>query len=129
MTTVATPPDADGWCSLSLHAGDLINNADNDEEWAHWFAGSGALAHGKLVIASPGNHEYSGDQLLQQYKGHFEMPGNGPAFHREDVWFCDYQGVRFISLNANAPLGIFSFRGVALSRSAVCTNAPLTAEG
>jgi acyl-CoA hydrolase len=25
MTTVATPPDADGWCSLSLHAGGTIN--------------------------------------------------------------------------------------------------------
>ena len=24
MTTVATPPDADGWCSLSLHAGGTI---------------------------------------------------------------------------------------------------------
>ncbi|MBU1803092.1 MAG: metallophosphoesterase family protein [Actinobacteria bacterium] len=98
---LAAYPDA----ALSLHAGDLINNADNDEEWAHWFSGAGALAHDKLVIASPGNHEYSGDQLLQQYKGHFEMPGNGPAFHQEDVWFCDYQGVRFISLNGNAPLG------------------------
>lgn len=90
---------------LSLHAGDLINDADDDEQWAHWFAGAGALAHGKLVVASPGNHEYSGDSLLQQYRGHFEMPGNGPAFHDEDVWYCDYQGVRFVSLNANAPLG------------------------
>ncbi|OBA85712.1 4-hydroxybutyrate CoA-transferase [Mycobacteriaceae bacterium 1482268.1] len=25
MTTVATPPDSDGWCSLSLHAGGTIN--------------------------------------------------------------------------------------------------------
>lgn len=25
MATVATPPDADGWCSLSLHAGGTIN--------------------------------------------------------------------------------------------------------
>lgn len=25
MTTVATPPDADGWCSLSLHAGGTVN--------------------------------------------------------------------------------------------------------
>ena len=24
MTTVATPPDADGWCSLSLHAGGTV---------------------------------------------------------------------------------------------------------
>jgi acyl-CoA hydrolase len=25
MTTIATPPDADGWCSLSLHGGGTIN--------------------------------------------------------------------------------------------------------
>ncbi|KUI14328.1 4-hydroxybutyrate CoA-transferase [Mycolicibacterium acapulense] len=25
MTTVATPPDADGWCSLALHAGGTVN--------------------------------------------------------------------------------------------------------
>ncbi len=25
MTTVATPPDADGWCSLSLHGGGTID--------------------------------------------------------------------------------------------------------
>src|SRR6476469_1196461 len=25
MTTVATPPDADGWCSLSLHAGATLD--------------------------------------------------------------------------------------------------------
>jgi acyl-CoA hydrolase len=35
MTTVATPPDADGWCSLSLHAGGTIGElhragADSD---------------------------------------------------------------------------------------------------
>lgn len=35
MTTVATPPDADGWCSLSLHAGGTIDElhragADSD---------------------------------------------------------------------------------------------------
>jgi acyl-CoA hydrolase len=35
MTTVATPPDEDGWCSLSLHAGGTINElhrAGNDPD-------------------------------------------------------------------------------------------------
>ncbi|MDF2823437.1 MAG: acetyl-CoA hydrolase [Mycobacterium sp.] len=35
MTTVAAPPDADGWCSLSLHAGGTINElrrAGNDPD-------------------------------------------------------------------------------------------------
>ncbi|WP_182481285.1 purple acid phosphatase family protein [Nocardioides immobilis] len=91
--------------ALSLHAGDLINDADQDEQWAQWFAAAGRLASEKLVVASPGNHEYQGDDLLQQYRAHFGMPDNGPRLHREDVWFTDYQGVRFISLNGNAPFG------------------------
>lgn len=91
--------------ALSLHAGDLVNDADQDEQWAQWFAAAGALASEKLVVAAPGNHEYHGDDLLQQYRAHFGMPDNGPVLHREDVWFTDYQGVRFISLNGNAPLG------------------------
>jgi len=91
--------------ALSLHAGDLVNDADQDEQWAQWFAAAGPLASEKLVVASPGNHEYHGDDLLQQYRAHFGMPDNGPRLHREDVWFTDYQGVRFVSLNGNAPLG------------------------
>jgi 3',5'-cyclic AMP phosphodiesterase CpdA len=98
---LATYPGA----ALSLHAGDLINDADQDEQWAQWFAAAGPLADEKLIIASPGNHEYEGDDLLQQYRAHFGMPDNGPLLHREDVWFTDYQGVRFVSLNGNAPLG------------------------
>ncbi|WP_183096006.1 purple acid phosphatase family protein [Nocardioides stalactiti] len=91
--------------ALSLHAGDLVNDADQDDQWHAWFAGAGPLASDKLVVASPGNHEYHGDDLLQQYRAHFGMPDNGPRLHREDVWFADYQGVRFVSLNGNAPLG------------------------
>ncbi len=90
---------------LSLFAGDLINNADEDDDWAQWFDGVGKAARTQQVVATPGNHEYTGDLLLQQYRAHFEFPSNGPALRGEDVWFTDYQGVRFVSLNGNAPLG------------------------
>lgn len=98
----AGEPDA----RLTLHEGDQINNADNDAEWGEWFRGLDGLLASTLTLTSPGNHEYSGDQLITGYRAHYEYPLNGPLLLRhEDVYFVDYQGVRFISLNANQQLG------------------------
>ncbi|MFF2493425.1 fibronectin type III domain-containing protein [Agromyces sp. NPDC058064] len=122
----ATAPDAIG----SVHAGDLINTASNETEWVNWFAGMGASAATKNVMAAPGNHEYSGDKLMKSWKANFEYPHNNPtvetvgaladlavgdgdvakqyaayfahwaAFATETVYFTDYQDVRFITVNA-----------------------------
>lgn len=44
--------------AFTLHAGDLINRAQNDHEWGEWFAAP-AWVNGTIpVIATPGNHEY-----------------------------------------------------------------------
>jgi len=44
--------------AFTLHAGDLINRAESDGEWAEWF-GAPAWVNGTIpVIATPGNHEY-----------------------------------------------------------------------
>jgi hypothetical protein len=122
----ATAPDAIG----SVHAGDLVNRGEN-EEWAAWFAGMGASAATRNVLAAPGNHEYIGDSFLRQWKASFEYPRNSPTLataralaalaqgdtdvarqyaayfeHWSDIaaetaYFVDYQGVRFITLNAS----------------------------
>ena len=114
----------------SVHAGDLINTGSNDLEWQNWFKGMERSATSTNVMAAPGNHEYSGDKLLQSWKAHFEYPLNQPGtetigdlaalaqgdsdaakqyaayferwaeFAAETVYFTDYQGVRFITLNA-----------------------------
>ncbi|GAB2874688.1 purple acid phosphatase family protein [Nocardioides pacificus] len=114
----------------SVHAGDLIDTGGNDAQWAAWFAGMGRAAATTNVMAAPGNHEYSGDRLLRSWKAHFEYPLNQPTrstigelaaradgdtavarqyaayfdhwseFAAETVYFTDYQGVRFITLNA-----------------------------
>lgn len=121
-----TAPDAIG----SVHAGDLINTSSLDTEWLNWFKGMGTAASTKNVFAAPGNHEYSGDKLLTSWKSHFEYPLNQPGddtigdmaklavgdtaaaqqyrayfdhwaeFAAETVYFSDYQGVRFITINA-----------------------------
>lgn len=91
---------------LSLHAGDMINNANDNTEWAQWFAAQGDDVRNRNVITTPGNHEYKGDDNIEQYRAHFEYPLNGPEGRYEDVWYTDYQGVRFVSLNANVIVGI-----------------------
>jgi Purple acid Phosphatase, N-terminal domain/Calcineurin-like phosphoesterase len=119
-------PDSIG----SVHAGDLIDTSSNDTQWDHWFTGMEQAAATTNVFAAPGNHEYSGDKLLRSWKAHFEYPDNQPStssigelaqrsvgdtdvarqyqayfdhwsdFAHETVYYSDYQGVRFITINA-----------------------------
>ncbi|MFB8188784.1 fibronectin type III domain-containing protein [Microbacterium sp. NPDC055988] len=114
----------------SVHAGDLINTSSNENEWVNWFKGMKDSAVRTNVMAAPGNHEYSGDKLLTAWKAAFEYPHNNPsmssigeladlakgdtevaaqyrslfehwsAFAAETAYYTDYQGVRFITLNA-----------------------------
>lgn len=112
-------PDAIG----TVNAGDLVNRSGNDSEWTEWFGAMDGYSQTTNVIAAPGNHEYSGDAFLRNWKSNFEYPVNGPAWDgtsgatqaqvqeaayrrhmqvalEETAYFTDYQGVRFISLNA-----------------------------
>lgn len=99
-------PDA----ALALYAGDLINRSDADREWAEWFDMAPDLHAELLTLPSPGNHEYGqpveGRQVLApQWRQQFTLPRNGPAGVEalfETVYQVDYQGVRFLSLDADA---------------------------
>lgn len=96
---ILTAPDFD----FLLHAGDLINVANNDEEWGGWFEAGGWIYGSKPSIATPGNHEYYryGEERLlsDQWRPTFTLPQNGPKGLEETVYYIDYQDVRIISLN------------------------------
>ena len=122
----------------SVHAGDLVNNADREVQWEGWFAGMGDTAASTQVLAAPGNHEYLGDPLMRAWKASFEYPRNQPsratigeladlavgdtpvarqhaayfdhftALGAETVYVVDYQGVRFVTLNATRDLGFLT---------------------
>ena len=130
----AKAPNAVG----SVHAGDLINTSSNQTEWTNWFNGMGESAKTKQVLAAPGNHEYSGDSQMRNWKANFEYSLNQPTtatigelaklaegdtpaairtkalfdhwetFAGETVYFVDYQGVRFITLNATRNTGFLT---------------------
>ncbi|WP_181407553.1 metallophosphoesterase family protein [Nocardioides sambongensis] len=97
----AAYPDAE----LTVHAGDQINDAGEDAQWGQWFAGMGEHLAQTQTVTTLGNHELTIDPTASQYRAHYEYPRNGPITQRELVWYTDYQDVRFISLNGNAPLG------------------------
>jgi hypothetical protein len=88
--------------AFMLHAGDLINNENDDEQWGEWF-GAGGWLNGMIpTVATPGNHEYDDDdQLSRHWRPQFAFPTNGPEGLEETVYWFDFQGARIISLNSN----------------------------
>jgi len=97
--------------AFMLHAGDLINRADNDADWGEWFQAGGPLHAMIPCIATPGNHEYKVTakiggiptkiELSKYWRPMFAFPTNGPEKLEETTYYIDYQGVRIISLNSN----------------------------
>lgn len=103
--------EARPYAKAVLHAGDLIDTDDSDAEWGEWFGAAGWSNGSMNVIAAAGNHEYyPGPGLAEHWGAQFEYPRNGPEatsriteLYAENVYYTDYQGVRFISLNSNFP--------------------------
>lgn len=98
--------------AFSLHAGDLVNRAHRDREWAEWFEAGGWIHASVPSLPVAGNHEYARvpsneenrqSRLSLQWRKQFALPVESslPEALAETVYFVDYQGVRFIVLNSN----------------------------
>lgn len=101
----STMPEMD----FMMHAGDLVNIPNRDQEWGEWFYAAGWITGTKTQMAVPGNHEYVRNKkgkrtLANHWKPTFTFPKNGPSQLSETVYYFDYQGVRFIALNTQAML-------------------------
>lgn len=103
-----TAPDA----SFVVHAGDLINRAHRDYEWAQWFKAGGFIHSQWTAIPVVGNHEFSAvatgqkRRLSIQWRPQFTLPVEenlDPLLH-ETVYTVDYQDIRIIVLNSNDQL-------------------------
>jgi len=89
-------PDVD----FMLHAGDLINQHDRDEEWGEWFY-SGSFIHAMVPsMMTPGNHEYKDVVLSPQWRPQFNLPLNGPKGLEETCYEVNYPNLKIISLDA-----------------------------
>jgi len=88
-----------------VHAGDLINNWDNDAQWGEWHRAMSFLSRSIPSIPTPGNHEYGRIEniptLTKHWQPTFTLPTHGPKGYQEATYFVDYQGLRMISLDSN----------------------------
>ena len=92
-----------------IHAGDLVNRANSDIEWAEWFRAGGWIYAMLPSIPAAGNHEYPKDangnrKLTAYWRAQFTLPQNGIPELPESSYYLDYQGTRLISLNSNERL-------------------------
>lgn len=89
-----------------VHAGDLVNTGESDEQWGEWF-GAGSWINGMIPqVPAAGNHEYGRlnrddpRQLTALWRHQFALPEDGPEGLAETVYAFDYQGARIIVLNS-----------------------------
>ncbi len=84
-----------------LHAGDLINRSDRDQEWGEWFY-AGNFIHATIPsVMTPGNHEYGKGVILSpQWRPQFNLPTNGPKGLEETCYAVNYSNLKVISLDA-----------------------------
>ena len=98
-----TAPNA----SFAIHAGDLVNQAHRDYEWAQWFKAGGFIHSQWTAIPAVGNHEFSsvsGDsrRVSIQWRPQFTLPVEKTLDSdlHETVYTVDYQDLRVVVLNS-----------------------------
>ncbi len=126
----AAAPNAE----LGVYAGDMTNTSTIEKEWDDWLAGIGDATRTMNALPTPGNHEVGPEPFMEHYLDTFEHDANGPvasdagvhastygehiaSILKDTAYYTDYQGVRFVTLNANrddicpiiTPPGLTSF--------------------
>jgi hypothetical protein len=84
-----------------LHAGDLINHSESNQEWGEWFYAGGYIHATVPSIMTPGNHEYSEGELSALWRPQFNLPHNGPlTTTQETCYTLDYKNMKLVSMDA-----------------------------
>ena len=106
-----TAPDA----SFVIHAGDLVDSAHKDNEWAQWFKAGGFIHSQWTAMPVVGNHEfqrfdgYEGTlprRLSIQWRPQFTLPveENLDEKLHETVYSVEYQDILVLVLNSTGHL-------------------------
>ena len=106
-----TAPNA----SFVIHAGDLVDSAHKDNEWAQWFKAGGFIHSQWTAIPVVGNHEfqrfdgYEGSlprRLSIQWRPQFTLPveDNLDSILHETVYTVEYQDILILVLNSTGHL-------------------------
>jgi 3',5'-cyclic AMP phosphodiesterase CpdA len=99
--------------AFTLHAGDLINNANNDAQWGEWF-GAPAWVNATIpVIATPGNHEHFNEGAGPESERKWTMAngqtiGVNVALTRERDASGRVTGQRIVAKSADGRSGVIT---------------------
>lgn len=86
-----------------LHAGDLINHSESNQEWGEWFYAGGYIHATVPSIMTPGNHEYRDGVLSSLWQPQLNLPKNGPTSAvKETCYTIDYQNMKLISFDSES---------------------------
>lgn len=107
-------PDSD----FFLFTGDLVNTTD-DREWQEFYDTGKWIFSSKPSLATPGNHEFLDMGIIKAFSDHwdqfFSFPQNGPEKFENRIYYTDYQGVRFISIDGYALVNLSKYEELILS--------------
>ena len=106
-----TAPNA----SFVIHAGDLVDSAHKDNEWAQWFKAGGFIHSQWTAIPVVGNHEFQRfdgyerslpRRLSIQWRPQFTLPveDNLESMLHETVYTVEYQDILILVLNSTGHL-------------------------
>ena len=103
-----TAPNA----AFVIHAGDLVDTAHKDYEWAQWFKAGGFIHSQWTAIPVVGNHEFqrtddsSPRRLSIQWRPQFSLPVEQSLDSKlhETVYSVEYQDILIIVLNSTGQL-------------------------
>jgi acid phosphatase type 7 len=89
-----------------VHAGDLINVAEADDEWGDWFRAGSFLHSSVTCVPVPGNHEMAKGEnekrkLSHHWRPQFALPEMGPVGLEETCYTFEYANTRIVALNSN----------------------------
>ena len=98
--------------SFAIYAGDLVNNAHLDNEWAQWFKAGGFIHSQWTAIPVVGNHEFgtipteNKQKLSLQWRPQFTLPFEKSLDKKlhETVYSINYQDILIIFLNSSEML-------------------------
>jgi predicted phosphodiesterase len=106
-----TAPNA----SFVIHAGDLVDSAHKDSEWAQWFKAGGFIHSQWTAIPVVGNHEFQSidgyggvkpRRLSIQWRPQFNLPVEQTLDSKlhETVYSVEYQEILIVVLNSAGSL-------------------------
>lgn len=93
--------------SFYVNMGDLVDNGQSAAQWRAWFDSVEPFSDRLPLAPLLGNHEAYSLQwqvcLPVAYKGLFNVPGNGLAQYKNQLYSFDYGPVHFTVLDTNFP--------------------------